>query len=171
MAAVSVACSEPPNKEFHQAEGALAAARAAEADVYAADELKAAESAIAKYDGAVAQRDYRLALSLALEARDNAYEAAKHAGDEKAAARSQAERAVADLEKLIAAAGSHPAPGRVPTTGAPVASKSAESALQEARTLIGKQDYRGALRVVTPVAEELRALTESAAPAAGRKSR
>ena len=71
----------------------MAAARAADAAIYAPEGLQAAEAALQKYDEAVAQRDYRQALNLAIEARDKAYEAAKQAGDAKAAARSQAEQA------------------------------------------------------------------------------
>ena len=37
------ACSDPPTKEHHQADGALAAARAADAAIYAPDELHTAE--------------------------------------------------------------------------------------------------------------------------------
>ena len=73
------ACSSPPDKERHQAEGAIAAAREAGAEAYAPNELAIAETSLNKYEAAVAERDYRLALSLAVEARDTAYRAAKHA--------------------------------------------------------------------------------------------
>ena len=59
------------------------------------DELEAAESALQHYDAAVSQRDYKQALSLAMAARDTAYEAVKRAADEKAAARGRAERLIA----------------------------------------------------------------------------
>ncbi len=94
------ACSQPPDKERGQAEGAIAAARAASAEVYAADELLAAESALGEYDSAVAQGDYRAALNAALAARDRAYEAVRHASTAKAEARGRAERLVTEIEAL-----------------------------------------------------------------------
>jgi hypothetical protein len=72
----------------------LEAARAAGADVYAPIEFRDAQASLKKYDDAVAQRDYRLALNDALEARDRAYEAVKQAGDKKAELRSQTDRLV-----------------------------------------------------------------------------
>ena len=76
FAIAGLACSGPPAKEHQEAESALAAARAAQAAVYAPAELKLADSALADYDAAVAQRDYRQALRLAIEARDGAFVAA-----------------------------------------------------------------------------------------------
>jgi hypothetical protein len=64
----AAACSEPPSKEMNQAQGAIDAARAAGAEQYAADELKAAVDALAQYEVAVTARDYRLALAHALVA-------------------------------------------------------------------------------------------------------
>lgn len=94
------ACSTPPEKERGQAEGAIAAARAASAEVYAADELLAAEAALSEYDAAVAQGDYRQALNAALAARDRAYEAVTRASTAKAEARGRAERLVTAIEAL-----------------------------------------------------------------------
>jgi hypothetical protein len=59
----ALSCSEPPTKERNQADGAIAAALAADAATYAPDELQTAQAALAKYDDAVASRDYRLALN------------------------------------------------------------------------------------------------------------
>src|SRR5258708_7676149 len=89
---LTAGCSEPPDKERQQAEGALEAARAAAADVYAPTEFQDAQASLKKYDDAVAQRDYRLALNDALEARDRAYEAVKQAGNKKSELRSQTDR-------------------------------------------------------------------------------
>jgi hypothetical protein len=99
--ALSVACSAPPDQERHQAEGAIAAARAAGAATYAPQTLAIAESALDGYSAAVQQRDYREALRLALEARDTAFLATRAAGDEKAAQRSRAERLMAEAAPLI----------------------------------------------------------------------
>jgi len=162
LAVATVHCSAPPDKERHQAEGALAAARAAEAAIYAPAELKAAEAALAQYDAAVAARDYRQALSLALAARDGAYEAVRRASDEKAAARVQAQQLVADLEALTKAAQARlggvggPRPTGPAAERLRAALRSSAAALQEARARVDRQDYRGAIGSVRPVLDLLR---------------
>src|SRR5215470_14405074 len=80
-ALTAAACGDPPDKEIQQAQGAIDAARAAGADVYAHDEFAAAEQALKNANDAVAQRDYRLALNHALDARDRAKTAATQAAD------------------------------------------------------------------------------------------
>ncbi|MEO7191049.1 MAG: hypothetical protein ABI051_08330 [Vicinamibacterales bacterium] len=173
--AATVACSAP-DKELHQAEGAIAAARAADAAVYAPEELKAAESALQKYDGSVAQRDYRLALRLALEARDTAYEAARRAADERAIARGQAERLMSDLTSLIdQAAERQTGPGAIKSpatlTRLRAASSSATTHLQEARTLLQQQNFRAVTADLQPIIDSLRAELVDAAPAPARRER
>ena len=95
------ACAEPPAKEMHQAQGAIDAARAAGAEEYAADELKLAVDGLAKYQEAVAARDYRLALAHALDSRERAQNAAKTAVDGRAKARGDAERQLAEAVALV----------------------------------------------------------------------
>jgi hypothetical protein len=161
VALAVAACSEPPSEERKQAENAIAAARAADAANYAPQELQDAEAALKKYDDAVAQRDYRQALNGALEARDRAYEAVKQAGSAKIEFRTQAEQLIVELDALNTR-------GAV-TTGAPgaravgpaaerhrAALRAATAALQEARTLLGNMDYRGAVNVLTPAVQALR---------------
>ena len=80
-AMTGAACGDPPDKEMQQAQGAIDAARAAGADQYARDEFTAAEDALKRSHDAVAQRDYRLALNAALDARERAQTAAKEAAD------------------------------------------------------------------------------------------
>jgi hypothetical protein len=154
-------CSGPPAKERHQAEGALAAARAADAAMYAPAELEAAERALQRYDEAVALRDFRLALDQAIEARDRAFDAARQAGDRKADARSQAERLLGELTTLTAAANARLGtnqPSRL-TGGAAdrvrAALKDATGVMQEARTLIERQAYLDAIQLLAPVVERL----------------
>ena len=89
--AFSVACSEPPQKEIDRAQGAIDAARAAGADQYAAEAFTAATSALQQAHEAVQQRDYRLALSRALDANERALEAAKEGANGKVRARAEAE--------------------------------------------------------------------------------
>jgi len=169
LAIAASSCSEPPLKEFHQAEGALAAARAADAATYAPDTLQAAEAALAKYDAAVAQHDYRQALDAALAARDQAYEAAKEAGNKKAEARSRAENLIKHLESLntigtaLLSAVNRPigaASDRLRAALRPV-----PEALQEARTRMDRQDYAGVAQQLTPVVAAL----ERELPVRGRK--
>jgi len=98
------ACGDPPDKEMQQAQGAIDAAKAAGADQYAHDELAAAEKALKDATDAVADRDYRLALNHALDAREHAQTAAKEAGDGKAAARADADRVLRDAAQALAEA-------------------------------------------------------------------
>lgn len=93
---LTVACGgQPPDKEMQQAEGAIEAARAAGAPDYATDEFAAAVTALDRARKAAADRDYRQALNDALDARDRAKTSARQAADNMAAARVDADRAVA----------------------------------------------------------------------------
>jgi len=170
--AIAAGCSEPPAKELHQAEGALAAARAAEAEVYAPQELETAEAALAEYDAAVAQGDYRLALSQAIEARDMAYEAARQAGERKADARSTAERLSAELERLVAMAEARLAgANRVTGTAASdlrAAIANARDVMQETRVSMDAHQYGAAADRLTHVVNALAARLSPASPPTGR---
>src|SRR6187549_1810721 len=84
--------ADPPDKELQQAKGAIDAARVAGAGDYARDELAAAELALKNAHDAVDQRDYRLALTSALDSRARAENATAQAVDQKTAARDEAER-------------------------------------------------------------------------------
>ncbi len=177
IAVATLHCSAPPDKERHQAEGALAAARAADASTYAPEELKAAEAALAQYDGAVGAHDYRQALNLALEARDGAYNAAKRASDEKAAARGRAEQLVAELDALTKTATTRlagiggPRPAGAAADRLRTALRPTASALQEARTRVNRQDYRGAISSIQPVLDLLRKAMGGTSSPAGRQGR
>jgi hypothetical protein len=116
----AAACSAPPDKEIQQAKSAIDAARAAGADQYAREELAAAQEALKRSAEAVEERDYRLALSHALDSRERAETAAKEAADQKATARTNADRAVAsasaalvDLRARLKAAEAGKAPARL----------------------------------------------------------
>ena len=85
-----------------QAQGAIDAARAARADRYATEEYDAAVTALKRANEAVAQRDYRLALNHALDARERAQGAAKEAADQQATLRSGAERRLGELTAMLA---------------------------------------------------------------------
>jgi hypothetical protein len=165
VAAWSTACGEPPNKEMNQAQGAIDAARAAGAEEYAGEELQAATDALRRAEEAVNQRDYRLALSHALDSRERAQNAARDAADGKARARSRAESLVAQVTTTLAAAS-----GRLKQAEAARVPKkvladpqaeivAAQAALQEAGTALGREDYQGAAGVLNGHAARLRAAT------------
>lgn len=104
LALLGAACGSPPDKEIQQAQGAIDAARAAGADQYAHDELAAADKALKDATDAVNDRDYRLALNHALDAREHAQTAAKESVDGKAAARADADRVLRDATQALAEA-------------------------------------------------------------------
>jgi HEPN domain-containing protein len=151
VAALTAACADPPEKEIQQARGAIDTARAAGADRYAPEDFKAAEDLLKQANDAVTERDYRLALNHAIDARERALSAAKDAADRKASARVDADRAVAAATtalgeahaRLRAAENAH-LPGRTlldakHTIGA------AEQKMQEARTARQNGDYLAAI--------------------------
>jgi hypothetical protein len=175
--ALTVACSGPPTKERNQADDAIAAARSAGAETYAPDDLRAAEASLQKYDDAVAQRDYRQALNAAIDARDRGYAAAKLAQTTRDAARHDADQAVGALDTLLKTAAARLAGTTGPRLTAGAAdrlkkeSASATTALQEARALMDRQDYRGASLRVTPELEALRKELGPAEAPGGRRGR
>src|SRR5262245_17789945 len=149
VAAFCVAsCSgDPPDKEIQQAQGAIDAARAAGADRYAIEEFAAAQEALKRAHDAVGERDYRLALSDALDSRERAQNAAKMAADGKARARVAADRALQSATDALAAARTAlkgADTGRA-TAKAVTAMRAAvadgERRLQEARTTFDQGEY------------------------------
>lgn len=166
-------CSAPPQKEREQAESAITAAKAADAAEYAQTELQSAVASLVEYDRAVSQGDYRLALSHAISARDAAYHAAKVAGERKAAARSEAEGLIVDFGGLLMVARSRLG-GSPPPLPPAVASrtratvKSSGKLMQEARSRLEKQDYKGVVALLQPVVQTLR---KDVPPPGGRRGR
>jgi Domain of unknown function (DUF4398) len=167
---LTIACGEPPNKELHEAQGAIDAARAAGAAVYAPDELKGAADALARAQEAVGQRDYRLALNHALDSRERAQAAAKRAADERATVRSDAERLLADTiaaiavatVRLKAAEDAHtPAEG---TATLRAAIETGRRATDDAGNALAKEDYLGARQRLQGVSRALAAAVESVPP-------
>ena len=172
---LSVSCAEPPNKEMNQAQGAIDAARAAGADKFAAAEFTAAQDALKRSEEAVTARDYRLALSHALDSRERAQNAAKLAVDGRADARGQAERAIAEVATLLSRAHAQLKDADVarlnPRTlqGPRSTIADTENMLQEARTALKAEDYSGVTKALNSAAAELQAaLTEIDAAASPR---
>jgi len=160
--ALTLACSSPPEKEREQAVHALNAARTPDALTYAAGELAAAEAALAAYDRAVTERDYRQALSRALEAREKATGATRVAVERKAAAKIEVARVLTETETLVASMRT-----RANATGAnrlPPATlkqfredlRSTPPILRQARALIDQQNYAAALTLLNSTLQKLR---------------
>lgn len=171
-------CSEPPNKEIGQAQGAIEAARAAGADRYASTEFQAAVTALAQAQDAVTQRDYRLALNYALDGRERAQEAARQAADQKAVVRSEVDRTLASVDVLLRqgkerlkAAETARIPAREVANGS-TALDAAEQSVQKARAAHGGDDYLKAREILTGVETRVREATaEIDAVAASRSPR
>jgi hypothetical protein len=156
------ACSEPPRKEIARAQEAIDAARAADAERYAPESFAAATAALQQSHEAVDQRDYRLALSRAVDASDRAHEAAKEAADAKAKARADSEAvvnevnaAVPHLQARLAAAEAAKVPARE-LAPARRTVQDAGAALQKARALLASGNYDGAKGAVKGLAEQIR---------------
>ncbi len=105
MAAFAVAaCDQPPTKEIAAAEAEVRKAQAAGADVYVSERYGEADAALQDARRRVAEKDYRGALSSAMEAADKARVAQKAAPTARALARSETEAALAEAELALEAA-------------------------------------------------------------------
>ncbi len=175
---VLTGCSEAPQKEIDRAQGAIDAARAAGAELYAPEPFTAATTAMQQTHEAVEQRDYRLALSRAIDANERALEAARQAADGKARAQSDADAAITraaiaarQLDERLKVAESVRIPARDLDT-ARTFRADAERALQEARAAVAVSDYAGVRRRVEglpeKIAGEIRKLNEAIDVRTGR---
>jgi hypothetical protein len=181
LVVMSIACTDPPNKEMNQAQGAIAAAEAAGAAQYAPTELSAATDALKRSEEAVTQRDYRLALSLAIDSRERAQDAVKVAADARARARGDAERVIAEVNTLLIQATDRlrdPNVAHLPrkvTDPAEAAVRAADKRLQEARAALTTEDYARVVSLTDGLAAQLRAILAETrpalAPSPGRKRR
>jgi len=95
------ACDQPPAKEIAAAEAALAQARAAEADAYAPELWKAAELALTQARQKVEAKDYRGALSSAMDAGEKARSAAQAVTSSKLLVKGAAEIAQAEVQAAL----------------------------------------------------------------------
>jgi hypothetical protein len=167
---LATACGEPPNKEMHQAQGAIDAARAAGAETYAPEDLKGAIDALARAQEVVGQRDYRLALNYALDSRERAQVAAKRAADERATARSDAERLLADATAAIAVGALRlkaAEEARTPAEGSAAlrsALETARKATDQAGNALAKEDYLGARQKLQGVSRAIAAAVATVPP-------
>jgi hypothetical protein len=96
-----VACDQPPTKEIAAAQDQVERARNIGAEQYAPDRFKQAEAALALAQQKLQARDYRAALSAANDAADSARIAMNNTLPAKAAARSSAEMAYAEVRSAL----------------------------------------------------------------------
>ncbi len=137
-------CSEPPQKEIDRAQGAIDTARAAGAEQYAAAEFAEAQTALQQSHDAVNQRDYRLALSRALDASHRAQDSARQAADGQAKSRSAAEVDVHSAATTLQQLESKIAASRASDVDLKAAQQTAsdgQRTLQEARSALAAGKY------------------------------
>jgi predicted S18 family serine protease len=160
-------CSEPPQKEIDQAQAAVDAARADGADKYAPDDYTAATIALQKAHESVDQRDYRQALSYAIDARQRAGDAARQAEGGKTRAHRAADALVTECSARISqldtdirvATSLHVPPKALRPARAELAG--AQTALQEARSSIGAGNYQEVVSRLTEVRKKVDAAIAS----------
>lgn len=119
--------------------------------MYAAEDLTAADASLKRYDDFVAQRDYKQALSSALDARDRGFEAARLSAQKKAALQAEADALLQSLGAALVTANAqikapHPksAARQVETLRQTV--KAANITMQEAGSLIARGELTTAVR-------------------------
>ena len=155
---LAAACgSEPPQKEIDQAQAAVDLARTAGAETYAAEDYAAAAAGVQRARASVDQRDYRQALSYAIDARQRAQNAARQAATGKAKAQRAADLAITDVAnrvnqlqaRLQAAEKARTPMKELRAPRAEIAD--GRKALQEARTEIGAGNYDKAGEILAAV--------------------
>ena len=154
-------CSEPPQKEIDRAQAAVDLARTSGAETYAAEEYAAAAAGVQKARAAVEQRDYRQALSYAIDSRQRAQNAVRQAADGKAKARTATDATmravttqVSQLETRLKSAETARVPAKELRAPRAVIAD-ARKALQEAGTAIGAENYAKAEAILTEVRKKL----------------
>jgi hypothetical protein len=158
----SAGCSEPPQKEIDRAQQSIDQARAAGAEQYASDTFAAATAALKQSHEAVDQRDYRLALSRAVDASDRAQEATREAADNKAKARqtttgriNAVNAALMQLQARLKTAEAARVPPRELSDARDTVAD-ASAALQKARAALNADDLKGAQSAVEGLEDEIR---------------
>jgi hypothetical protein len=180
LCTASGACGDPPEKEMQQAQVAIDAARATGGDQYAHDEFTAAVDALKRAHEAADDRDYRQALNFALDARERAQLSAKESADNKAAARVDADRALAAANAALGVAQKRLAElenARVPAKVLADPRKQLEATerrVQEARAAFDRGDFPEATTAASASSQALSTLVsslEAIVPAPPRRAR
>lgn len=95
------ACDQPPAREISAAEAALAQARKDQADAYAPEQWKAAEAALNQARQKVDAKDYRGALSSAMDAGEKAKAASSAVASAKLLVKGAAQMAQAEVQAAL----------------------------------------------------------------------
>lgn len=98
VVALASSCAGPPNEEIAQADAAIQGAQAAGADLYAADDFKAAQDALAEAKSKVESKDYKGAKEAAMTAKEKAEMAKTNAEKGKEEKKAEAESKMAALK-------------------------------------------------------------------------
>ena len=128
---------------------------------YASEEFEAASAALARATAAVNNRDYKLALNYALDARERALVAARTAAEQRVRVRSQIEQQFADIDtarrafdaRLVQADAAKVA--RTALGSGRASSARVAKALADARPLLDAGDDDAAAALLKPLAELL----------------
>jgi hypothetical protein len=161
------ACAAPPNREIADAQAALAVARTAGAERYAAKSYEAAAHAYKLANEAVMAGDYRLALNRAIESREQAQNAARESADLHARARDEVQRAMTDVATLQAEAAARAEAAERAGTSRRVVREAHQvmaevnGDVQEAGAAIAAQDYAGAQPLLEAVKGRLQKVIAS----------
>jgi len=169
------ACSTAPQKEMDLAQGALDAARAAGAEQYAPREMTAATAALQQAHEAIAQRDFRLALTRALDAHDRALEAARAAAEGQVRARAETDAAITAARTTVQTLARRlelPDAAKLPkrdVDAARAALTAAQGDVQRAGSAVGAADYAGARKAVAGISVRIAAQLAALDGAAAKK--
>ncbi len=169
------ACSTPPQKELDLAQGALDAARAAGAEQYAPKEMTAATNTLQQARDAVAQRDFRLALTRALDAHDRALEAARAAAEGQVRAHAETEAALAAARttaQTLARRLALPDTAKLPKAdvdAARAALTTAQDDVQKAGAAAAAADYAAARQAIAGLSARIAAQMQALDAAATKK--
>jgi len=158
---ISYGCTPPPTQEIADAEAALAAAKAAGAEIYAAQEYQSAESKLEEARKANEASNYLGARNMAIEAKDQAMLAKSLAEEAIIGLREQAKAGLETAKEALSAAEMAGAKKHDPN-----GYRSVEALYGEADTAYIGEDYQTALQKAEEVTKRARRLELAAKRAA-----
>jgi hypothetical protein len=160
LCGAAAGCAEPPTKEIDQAQAAIEVAVSAGAERFAPAELAGARMAFTQAQDSVAQREFKLALSHALDSRERAQTATRAAAQARAQLKTDTQKALAEVlalqaqsQRLMTAATTGAA--RVRARRARTVSTRLSTAVQEARALVEAGDDMKASEVLPGLKRDL----------------
>ena len=176
LALAAAGCAEPPTKEIDQAQAAIEVAVSGGAERFAEADLAAARTALVQARDSVSQREFKLALGHALDSRERAQTATRHAAEAREALKRDTQASLAEvmalqarLQRLIATAGSGAARARARRVRPEHARLTTR--VQEARALVESGDDVKAATVLPALKMDLTALAQELEGAPAQSSR